>query len=116
MIFQTFNGYAMSQFKKIEQDIRTQGEVRWKHAMHLLRLLLTGAATLRTGTVSVRVEAHRERLLSVKGGEVSWSEVDAWRMELHRDFERALADTRLPERPDYEGANEFLIKARKDMV
>src|ERR1035438_8810972 len=36
MIFQTFNGYAMSQFKKIEQDIRNQGEVRWKHAMHLL--------------------------------------------------------------------------------
>jgi len=43
MIFQTFNGYAMSQFKKIEQDMRNQGEVRWKHAMHLLRLLLTGA-------------------------------------------------------------------------
>jgi len=34
--FQTFNGYAMSQFKKIEQDIRNHGEVRWKHAMHLL--------------------------------------------------------------------------------
>src|SRR5437879_8688784 len=34
MIFQTFNGYAMSQFKKIEQDIRNHGEVRWKHAMH----------------------------------------------------------------------------------
>jgi hypothetical protein len=32
MIFQTFNGYAMSQFKKIEQDIRNHGEVRWKHA------------------------------------------------------------------------------------
>jgi hypothetical protein len=44
MIFQTFNGYAMSQFKKIEQDIRNHGEVKWKHAMHLLRLLLTGAA------------------------------------------------------------------------
>src|SRR6266516_1716194 len=40
MIFQTFNGYAMSQFKKIEQDIRNHGELRWKHAMHLLRLLL----------------------------------------------------------------------------
>ena len=48
MIFQTFNGYAMSQFKKIEQDIRNSGQIKWKHAMHLLRLLLTGAATLRT--------------------------------------------------------------------
>jgi len=116
MIFQTFNGYAMSQFKKIEQDNRNQGEVRWKHAMHLLRLLLTGAATLREARVPVRVEAHRERLLAVKRGEMPWAEVDAWRKELHRDFERALNETRLPERPDYEKANEFLLKARRQQV
>jgi len=116
MIFQTFNGYAMSQFKKIEQDIRNHGEVRWKHAMHLLRLLLTGAATLREARVPVRVEAHRDRLLAVKRGETSWAEVDAWRKELHHDFERALADTKLPERPDYERANRFLVKARRTQV
>ncbi|MGD1086473.1 MAG: nucleotidyltransferase domain-containing protein [Verrucomicrobiota bacterium] len=116
MIFQTFNGYAMSQFKKIEQDMRNQGEVRWKHAMHLLRLLLTGAATLRTGSVPVRVEAHRERLLSVKRGEVPWSEVDSWRKDLHRDFERALSETKLPERPDFDAANVFLIRARREKV
>ena len=116
MIFQTFNGYAMSQFKKIEQDLRNHGEVRWKHAMHLLRLLLTGAATLREGRVPVRVEAHRDRLLAVKRGEMPWTEVEAWRKDLHRDFERALAETKLPERPDYEAANRFLIKARREMV
>jgi hypothetical protein len=82
MIFQTFNGYAMSQFKKIEQDIRNHGEVRWKHAMHLLRLLVTGAATLREARVPVRIEAHRDRLLAVKRGEVPWPEVDVWRKEL----------------------------------
>jgi hypothetical protein len=116
MIFQTFNGYAMSQFKKIEQDIRNHGEVRWKHAMHLLRLLLTGAATLRLARLPVRVEAHREQLLAVKRGEMAWPEVDAWRKELHRDFERALAETPLPERPNYEKANEFLIKARRQQA
>jgi len=114
MIFQTFNGYAMSQFKKLEQDLRNRGQVRCKHAMHLLRLLLTGAATLRLGRVPVRVEAHRERLLAVKRGEVPWAEVDAWRKELHADFERALAETQLPERPDYEAANRYLIYARKE--
>src|SRR5690242_4527061 len=83
MIFQTFNGYAMSQFKKIEQDIRNHGEVKWKHAMHLLRLLLTGAATLRHARVPVCVEGHREQLLTVKRGEMKWSDVDQWRKELH---------------------------------
>lgn len=116
MIFQTFNGYALSQFKKMEQDLRTRGEVRCKHAMHLLRLLLTGAATLREGRVPVRVEAHRDRLLAVKRGDLPWAEVDAWRKELHRDFESALAATRLPERPDYDAANAFLIKARRQMA
>ena len=116
MIFQTFNGYAMSQFKKLEQDIRNSGQIKWKHAMHLLRLLLTGAATLRESRVPVRVEAHRERLLAVKRGELPWAEVDAWRKELHHDFERALAETKLPERPDYEAANRFLIKARREMA
>jgi uncharacterized protein len=113
MIFQTFNGYAISQFKKIEQDIRNQGEIKWKHAMHLLRLLLTGAATLREARVPVQVEEHRNKLLAVKSGQLPWAEVDAWRKELHLDFESALADTQLPERPDYESANSFLIHARR---
>jgi hypothetical protein len=116
MIFQTFNGYAMSQFKKIEQDIRNHGEIKWKHAMHLLRLLLTGAATLREARVPVRVETHRERLLAVKRGEIGWPEVDAWRKDLHRDFENALIETKLPERPDYEAANRFLTRARKATI
>lgn len=40
----------------------------------------------------------------------------AWRKELHRDFERALAETKLPQRPDYELANHFFVKARREMA
>jgi len=116
MIFQTFNGYALNQFKKIEQDLRNHGEVRWKHAMHLLRLLMTGAATLREGRVPVHVGDRRDELLAVKRGELSWKKVDAWRQELHRDFELALAETKLPERPDYEAANGLLVRARNEKV
>lgn len=112
MIFQTFNGYALSQFKKIEQDLRNRGQVRWKHAMHLLRLLMTGAATLREGRVPVHVGSARESLLAVKRGELPWEKIDAWRQQLHRDFELALTATQLPERPDYEAANELLLNAR----
>ena len=31
MIFQTYNGYAMTQFRTLEQDRRSFGIVRWKH-------------------------------------------------------------------------------------
>jgi hypothetical protein len=64
----------------------------------------------------VKVENERERLLAVKSGALSWKEVDAWRKDLHKDFENALACTPLPERPDYEVVNNFLIKARREQV
>ena len=45
-----------------------------------------------------------------------WAELDAGRKELHRNFEHASAETQLPERPDYEVPNRFLIKARREMA
>jgi len=116
LIYQTYNGYVMSQFKKLEQDVLTTGAPRWKHAMHLIRLLLAGITALREGTIPVRVEEHRDRLLAIKRGETSWQEVDAWRLALHEDFEHAFAATALPDRPDYDWANRFLVKARRSAV
>ncbi|MFB2877736.1 hypothetical protein [Floridanema aerugineum] len=46
----------LSQFKKMEQDLRNQGEIRSKHAMHLIRLLLSGITILEAGFVPVQVE------------------------------------------------------------
>ena len=116
LVYQTYNGYVMSQFKKLEQDIRTKGEIKWKQAMHLIRLLLSGIAVLKEGFVPVRVEEHRQQLMSIRYGEVPWEEVNAWRLSLHKQFDDAFAVTSLPERPDYEKANAFLIKARRSMV
>jgi hypothetical protein len=116
LVYQTYNGYVMSQFKKLSGDLRNKGEVKWKHVMHLIRLLLSGVMTLRDGVVPVRVEEHRERLLAIRGGELPWDEVDAWRVRLHEEFDAAFARTALPERPDYAAVNAFLIKARRVMV
>jgi uncharacterized protein len=116
LIYQTYNGYVLSQFKKLEQDLRTHGTLRWKHAMHLIRLLLSGVTALREGFVPVRLHAHRESLLAIRRGEMAWEDVDAWRLRLHEEFDAALARTSLPDRPDYARANEFLIAARRSMV
>lgn len=115
-LHQTYNGYVLSQFKRLEQDLRTVGEIKWKHAMHLVRLLLAGIAALEEGHVPVDVGPHRERLLSIRRGEETWEEVNAWRLSLHARFDRAVERTSLPERPDYEWANAFLVRARRSMV
>jgi len=114
LVYQTYNGYVMSQFKKLEQDLRAKGAIKWKHAMHLIRLLLSGVTTLKEGYVPVRVEEHRESLLAMRRGEMEWAEVNTWRLRLHKEFDAALAVTPLAERPDYEQANAFLIRARTE--
>ena len=116
LVYQTYNGYVMSQFKKLEQDLRSAGEIKWKHAMHLIRLLVQGIGILRESDLTVRVEANRQTLLSIKRGETDWRAVNELRLNLHKEFERAFSDTSLPERPNYEKANEFLIKARRSTV
>ncbi|HTD88572.1 MAG TPA: nucleotidyltransferase domain-containing protein, partial [Candidatus Binatia bacterium] len=116
LIYQTYNGYVMSQFKKLEQDLRAHGEIKWKHAMHLIRLLLSGISALREGQLRVRLDEHRDLLLAIKRAERPWPDVNAWRLRLHKDFDEAFASTKLPDRPDYAWANEFLIRARRQQL
>jgi predicted nucleotidyltransferase len=113
LVYQTYNGYVLSQFKKMQADLRNQGQVKWKHVMHLIRLLLSGIHIMREGFVPVRVEEHREQLLAIRRGELPWEEVEDWRKRLHHDFNAAAETTKLPERPDYERINVFLIEARR---
>lgn len=113
LVYQTYNGYVISQFKKMQADIRNRGQVKWKHVMHLIRLLLSGIGVLQHGIVQVRVAEHRDRLLAIKRGEVPWEETEKWRLQLHDEFDRALSSTKLPERPDYAKANDFLLRARR---
>lgn len=117
LIYQTFNGYAMSQFSKIERDLATKGSIKWKHAMHLIRLLYAGIAALNTGELPVRVEdSRRAELLEIRDGAMRWERIDALRRDLHERFERAFEGSRLPERPDYERANRILVHARAAMA
>ena len=80
------------------------GQIRWKHAMHLVRLLLSGITALREGHVPVEVGEYRERLLAIGHAQAPWDDVDAWRLALQKEFDAAFAVTSLPERPDYESS------------
>ena len=113
LVYPAYNGYVMSQFSKLQADLRNKGAVKWKHVMHLIRLLLAGITTLREGVVPMHVGEHRERLLAIRRGEVPLEEIDRWRVELQREFDGAYEKTTLPERPDHARANELLIRARR---
>jgi hypothetical protein len=112
-VHRTYNAYVLSQFKKLEQDLRNHDTIRWKHVMHLIRLLLSGVEVLKHGLVPLRVEDFRDRLLAIRRGETPWDDVERWRLALHKELDEALRSTSLPEHPDYERVNDFLIRARR---
>ena len=109
----TYAGYVQSQLTKIEADVRREGVPRWKHVMHLLRLLLSGAHLLRTGSPLIDVGPHRERLMAARRGEESWESLDAWRSTLQADLEDAAQRTAVPDRPDVERIDRWLHDVRR---
>jgi predicted nucleotidyltransferase len=112
-VHRTFLRYAQSQFRKLTGDLRTRGEPRWKHVMHLLRLLISGRHLLEHGEPRLDMAGHREQLLAVRRGEVAWAEIDAWRESLTREMDAALAGSGLPGEPDRTRVEEFLVSVRR---
>ncbi|MBT2422205.1 nucleotidyltransferase domain-containing protein [Streptomyces sp. ISL-22] len=110
---ETFTRYALGQRKKLEADIRVHGAPRWKHAMHLLRLLASARDLLRTGRLTIDVGDRREPLLAVKRGEVPWTQVESRMVRLAREAEEAAHRSPLPAEPDRRRVEDFLIRARR---
>jgi predicted nucleotidyltransferase len=102
---QTFTGYADAQFRRLDPE-----RPKWKQAMHMIRLLLSGLHLAHHGEPLVRVDAHRDRLLAVRRGELSWDEVIRWRSELVAGFDDTGA---LPAEPDRRRVEEYLMSTRE---
>jgi predicted nucleotidyltransferase len=109
----TFTGYALGQYRRLEAGRRAHGTPRWKHAMHLLRLLTSVRDLLRTGTFTLDVGDAREPLLAVKRGEVPWAQVEARMTRLAREAEEAAGRSPLPAEPDRRRVEDFLVRTRR---
>ncbi|MGW3315671.1 nucleotidyltransferase domain-containing protein [Streptomyces fungicidicus] len=109
----TFTRYAHGQLRKLEADVRVHGAPRWKHAMHLLRLLTSARDLLRTGTLVIDVGERRAPLLAVKRGEVPWPEVESRMERLVEEGAEAARRSPLPEEPDRRRIEDFLLRTRR---
>ncbi|GAA5065681.1 hypothetical protein HNP84_001290 [Thermocatellispora tengchongensis] len=105
---ETFCGYADAQFRRLDPE-----RPKWKQAMHMIRLLLSGLRLVTEGEPMVRVGGHRDRLLALRRGEIPWAEAVAWREELTRRIHAAIPGSPLPERPDRDRVDAFLLDARR---
>ena len=116
MIFTTFTGYAMSQFRKIMRA-RDRGELpQPRHTMHLIRQMLSGISAVRTGELDVTAHEHQTELLAIRTGRMSFEESANWANTLNHQFEALMPTSPLPDLPDYAVANDFLVRVRSQSV
>ncbi|MEV6795842.1 nucleotidyltransferase domain-containing protein [Streptomyces sp. NPDC051320] len=112
-VHRTFTRCALGQRKKLTADVRQYGAPRWKHAMHLLRLMAGCRDLLRTGSLVIDVGDDRDRLLAVKRGEVPWPEIERLMGRLADECDEAAARTALPPEPDRARVGDFLFRTRR---
>ncbi len=115
-LYKTYSGYVLSQFRRMANAQAKSGNYKPKHAMHLVRLLYSGIEALRSGEIRIDVGDHREELLAIKRGSWTFEQAMQRALELDQVFQQAYAQTTLPEEPDYQRVDEFLIWARRRMV
>ncbi|MDQ3576930.1 MAG: nucleotidyltransferase domain-containing protein [Actinomycetota bacterium] len=107
-IAETYQRAAVSQLHRA-----TSEPLRWKQVMHVIRLLITGRTLLETGTLAIRMDAHRMELLAVRRGEVDLGDCLAWVSRLRSDLAAAASMSALPEEPDRARVEEWLLSVRE---
>lgn len=108
-----YTDHALTQFKKLDESDRERGEAWWREVAHVLRLLVDGIALLNSGDTGGVGEAHRERLVAARAGQLTWDQVEAWRLELQQEIEEAAATSFLPAEPDGERVSTWLRDLRR---
>ncbi|MFD7923954.1 DNA polymerase beta superfamily protein [Streptomyces sp. NPDC059740] len=109
----TFTGYADRQQARLAADRSAGRPPRPKHALHLLRTLLTCRDLLRTGELTLDVGPAREELLAVRAGELDPAYVAARAEDLRREVAEAALTSPLPPHPDRDRVEAFLRAVRR---
>ena len=72
----------------------------YKHAMHLIRLLMTGTDILNGHGVITKRKAEHHFLMDIRNGKYSFPEIFTFAEEYRAKFDAAAQETKLPEKPN----------------
>lgn len=114
-VYDAFRGFAEGQRKKMMSP-DTNSQRKPKSASNYLRVLYNGLELLTSGTMTIRIIDTEigELVRRAKFGEASFEEVFAAGTKLLERLDRAYETSVLPEEPDRDTINEFLLRVRKE--
>lgn len=81
-----------------------------KHAMHLIRLLVTGTEILEGKGINTYREKEQELFLDIRKGKYSYQEIFEMVNEYEKQFKLAASNTPLPDGPDYKSVEELMLE------
>jgi len=87
-----------------------------KHAMHLIRLLVTGTEILEGKGINTYREKEREFFLDIRKGKYSYDEIFKMVDEHELKFKSAAKNTLLPDKPDYKRVEELMMEIYKNKL
>jgi len=81
-----------------------------KHAMHLIRLLMTGTDILLGKGITTRRKNEHSLLMDIRNGKLPFDEIFNLANEFQEKFHDAAKQTALPYEPDLEAIDRLMIK------
>jgi len=102
-IVRSYNKLNHRNNKKSEKQL-------YKHAMHLIRLLMTGTDILLGKGIVTRRSNEKDLLMSIRNEDISFDEIFSLVSEFQGKFHEASKLTKLPYEPDLEGIDRLIIK------
>ena len=102
-IVKSYNKLNHRNNKKSEKQL-------YKHAMHLIRLLMTGTDILLGKGIVTRRKEEQDLLMDIRNGIIPFDEIFALANEFQDRFQDSAKYTKLPYEPDTEAIDSLMIK------
>jgi hypothetical protein len=98
-------------FNKLNhRNNKKSGKQLYKHAMHLIRLLMTGTDILLGKGIVTRRREEQALLMEIRNGGIGFDEVFSLANEYQKKFHAAAKQTKLPYEPDGKAIDDLMIK------
>lgn len=108
---------VLTDYEKLNVRNKKKDELHLnKHAMHLIRLLITGTEILQGKGINTYREKDREFLLQIRDSKYTYPEIFEMVDKYENEFKYASENTELPSKPSFNKINELVMEINRSVL